>query len=99
MEQNFYFITVFARYDDRGIHAARTWGFYDNLKDAVATVRYNKTDLWETVYDYCVIEEYEIGISGYTFRRWFYKYIFEKNEYEWMEEPDELKHYCSFAIG
>ena len=99
MDNIYYFITVFARYDDRGIHAARTWGFYDNFNDAVATMRYNKTDLWETIYTYGVIEEYYQGISNYNFRRWFFKYNYEKNEYEWMEEPEELKHYVSFAIG
>ena len=98
-EQTYYFITVFRRYDRLGIHGARCWGFYDNFADAHEAIRLNVTDLWETIYDYGIIEEYLPGISGYNFRRWFYKYNIEKDEYEIIDEPEALKHYVSFAIG
>ena len=55
--------------------------------------------MWETIYDFAIIEEYLLGISGYNFNRWFYKYNIEKNTYELIDEPKELKHYCSFSIG
>ncbi len=95
----YYFITVFERYDDRGPHNMRCWGFFDSFSPAHAAIRYNRTDKWETVYDYAVVEEYYQGISGYNFRRWFYKYNQERNEYESIDEPKELKHYVSFALG
>ena len=31
-EQTFYFITVFAKYDEFGPHTMRCWGFFDNYK-------------------------------------------------------------------
>ena len=62
-------------------------------------MRLNLTDLWETVYNYGVIEEYKEGISNYTFRRWFYQYDYEKNEYDLITEPEELRHYAGFALG
>jgi hypothetical protein len=96
---NYYFITCFSSYDTYGIHTARTWGFFDNYKDADAVVRNNVTDLWETVYDYAVIEEYKTGIGGYTFERWFYAYNIETNQYEPIDEPELLRHWCGFALG
>lgn len=98
-EKNFYFITVFAKYDDRGPHNMRCWGFYDNFNDADQAIRGNFTDMWETIYDFAVIEEYLPGISGYNFNREFYKYNINEDIYEPIDEPEELKHYVSFAIG
>lgn len=95
----YYFITVFSRYDDKGPHNMRCWGFYNSLGDAHMVVENNITDIWETIYDFAVIEEYHPGISGYNFYRWFYKYNKEKDIYECIEEPKELKYYAGFAMG
>jgi hypothetical protein len=62
-------------------------------------VRNNVTDLWEYTYDYAVIEEYREGISGYTWRRWFFKYNQSIDEYQPIDEPTECTHYASFALG
>lgn len=97
-EQTFYFITVFAKYDEFGPHTMRCWGFFDNYKDAYDTLHFNTTDLWETIYDYGVIEEYNMGICNYNFNRWFFKYNQFSNEYREIKEPTELKHYCGFAL-
>ena len=98
-EKNYYFITVFQKYDNYGPHGIRCWGFFSNFEEAYRTMRLNLTDLWETVYNYGVIEEYKEGISNYTFRRWFYQYDYEKNEYDLITEPEELRHYAGFALG
>ena len=66
---------------------------------AVATVRNNVTDLWETVYDYAIIEEYYEGIGNMTFKRWFFEYNKETDAYDSIDEPRELKHYAGFALG
>ena len=95
----YYFITVFNSYDNYGIHSARCWGFYDNYWEADGALGSNKTDLWEYTYDYGVLEAYHDGISGYAFWRQFYKFNRERGFYEKIEEPEELAHYCSFAIG
>ena len=97
--KSYYFITVFCRYDEHGPHGMRCWGFYDNFAEANVNLRLNVTDLWETCYNYAVIEEYQDGISGYQFERWFYSYSRDIEQYIPMEEPKELKHYAGFALG
>lgn len=103
MEQKYYFITVFEKIDnEKGwlrTGDTRCWGFYTTFEAAHKTIRSNITDLWETIYDYGIIEEFCEGISGYSGNRWFYKYNQEKNEYESIDEPEEFYHYASFAIG
>jgi len=98
----YYFITVFCDehfYDECIPCHMRCWGFYDNFDDADQAIRGNFTDMWETIYDFAVIEEYLPGISGYNFNRWFYKYNIEQDIYEPIDEPLGLKHYVGFAMG
>lgn len=101
-DKTYWFIIVFTKFDDKyGIKGARTWGFYSNKEDALNTLKYNITDLWETVYDYAVLEAYHEGISGYDFeeeRLWF-KYDRFHNSYKKIEEPKEMKGYVGFAFG
>ena len=99
-KQKYYFITVFDNYDAQyGPWSMRAWGFYTHLEDAINALDKNITDLWETIYNYAVIEEYYEGISGYNFNRQFFKYDREMNSYRPIDEPKELKPYVSFAIG
>ena len=97
--KSYYFITVFSSYDEHGPHGMRCWGFYRNFNEAHNTLTNNITDLWEYTYDYGIIEEYEEGIGNYQFNRWFYKYDQKLNQYVLENEPKELKHYVSFALG
>ena len=79
----------------------RCWGFYSNFADAHATIRFNVTDLWETVYDYAVLEPYYEGISGYCFEKsaeWF-KYNKDTDCYESIERPEGASGYIGFALG
>ena len=99
MEQTYYFITVFRTYDEHGPHGMRCWGFYKDFSNAMATVRNNITDLWETIYDYAVIEEYYEGIGQTTFNHWFFKYNQKLDEYQQINQPEELRHYAGFALG
>lgn len=99
MEQKYYFITVFNSYDEFGPHSLRCWAFYNDWDDADYTLSNNMTDLWETCYNYGVIEEYHTGLFGYNFKRWFYKYNKETGFYNKINEPKELEHYVGFALG
>ena len=104
MEDKIYwFITVFEEFDSQYcIKNSRTWGFYSNKEDALKVLKENRTDIWETIYDYAVLEAYHEGISGYAFEegRQFFKYDQSMDSYLPMEtEPEEVKHYVSFAIG
>ena len=98
--KEYYFITVFRDFDDRwGIKNSRCWGFYTDKDKAKYVVENNITDLWETIYDYAVIETYDEGISGYADERIFYRYDEESNKYIEIPEPKEVKHFVSFSIG
>lgn len=98
----YWFITVFRNFDPKyGTVDSRTWGFYSNKEDALKVLNENRTDIWETIYDYAVLEAYNEGISAYNFKvgRQFFKYNQELDSYKPIEEPEEVKHYASFAIG
>lgn len=98
----YWFITVFEEFDSQyGIKGSRTWGFYSNKEDALKVLNENRTDIWETIYDYAVLEAYNEGISAYNFEegRQFFKYNQELDSYRPIEEPEEVEHYASFAIG
>ena len=101
--QKYYFITVMSKLDDSkgylSIGASRTWGFYTTLEQAFYAVSENISDLWETIYDYAVIEAYNAGISGYCFERWFFKYNQETEHYDPIQTPEAVKHYAGFALG
>lgn len=100
MMKEYYFITVFRDVDDRwGIKGARCWGFYTDLDKAKYIVENNITDLWETIYNYAVIETYNEGISGYADERIFYQYDIEKEKYIQIPELKEVKPFVSFSIG
>lgn len=107
MEDNkiYWFITVMGRCDmiDGFLHTrpTRCWGFYSNKEDALFALHTNMTDMWETIYNYAVLEPYMEGISGYDFetpREWF-KYNKNTNSYEPIEEPEGVKNYAGFALG
>lgn len=98
----YWFITVFRNFDPKyGTVNSRTWGFYSDKEDALKVLNENRTDIWETIYDYAVLEAYHEGISGYDFKegRQFFEYNQELDSYRPIEEPEEVKHYASFAIG
>ena len=79
--------------------ANRCWGFYKDKDKAIQAVEENWTDMWETCYDYAMIEEYEEGISHTTFWRKFYKFNEEKGGYDEIEEPKEWGCFHGFALG
>ncbi|SNX54151.1 hypothetical protein [Thermoanaerobacterium sp. RBIITD] len=97
-----YFITVIEDFDkDYGVKGcSRCVGYYNTFEKANKAVRENKCDLWETCYNYAVIEKIEEGLYQTSYeKRWFYKFDCDKGIYEPIEEPEEVKHWCNFAIG
>ena len=78
----------------------RTWGFYSERETAVQALHENWTDMWETCYDYAVIEKYDEGISHCNFdsRQWF-KFDEERGGYFEIAEPKCVKHVGSIALG
>lgn len=102
--KTYWFITVMEKLEKNSkgflsTGCTRCWGFYSNKEDALNTLHENRTDLWETIYDYAVLEEYYEGISNSTMKRQFFKYNREKDGYFEIEEPECVKNTCDFALG
>ena len=99
-----YTITVMTKLelDDKGwldTGSQRIVGFRHEFDDAVEVVKENMCDIYETIYNYAVIEKVEPFLYPDCLTRWFYKYNREKDSYEPIEEPACVKHFASFAIG
>ncbi len=77
----------------------RTWGYYKDYNMALRVLHGNRTDIWETCYDYAVLEKFGEGISPYCEERHWFKYNRERDGYFEIEEPECVKHLCNFAIG
>ena len=102
----YWFITVFetAETDNFGwpkIGDTRCWGFYTDKEDALNILHSNITDLWESCYNYAVLEPYYEGICGIGPKRdrQFFKYNKEENGYVEIDEPDGFNHVIGLGIG
>jgi len=96
-----YFITVMTKPKKGSMISdeSRCWGFYPNLSQAKNAVENNITDLWETIYDYAVIEIIRPGIAYPAEIVQWYKYRIGSKKYEPVNEPKWAKNICNFAIG
>lgn len=74
-------------------------GYYTDLDVAIKAVTSNACDINETVYDYAVIEEVSEGLYNPSIKSYWFKYNREKDSYEPIDEPNEVKHICGFSIG
>lgn len=102
-DKSYWFITVMRKLEKNSkgfleTGCTRCWGFYSNKEDALNTLHENRTDLWETIYDYAVLEEYYEGISNHTLNRQFFEYDKDKDGYFEIEEPECVKRFIGFAL-
>jgi len=84
--------------------SSRCVGYYDNFKDADEVVKNNLGDIFETIYNYAVIEKVKPGLYPCCRERWFYKVHIKNNSwqdaiYKPIDEPYCVKHVVNFAIG
>ena len=87
-------ITGFPVYGD-----SRAPGFYTSVDEARETIKNNRGDLWETIYDYATIEKASEGLyGGHNLHEW-YKYNRETDRYERIETPKFERHICGIVIG
>lgn len=77
----------------------RLVGYYTDKDSAFAAVINNSCDINETCYNYALIEEVEEGLYNPAFNRWWFKFNYDRGEYEQIDEPDVVNHYCGFTIG
>lgn len=73
--------------------------FYD-LEDAVTALHENRADMFETCYDYAVIEEVCEGIYGTIpeTAKWF-EWDTERQGYYECETPSGAEHVIAYGIG
>jgi hypothetical protein len=99
-----YFITTIehlpkGNYKDMG--STRCVGYYKTFEDANECVVNNNGDIWEYLYDYCVIEKIEEGLYRYAFDndRHFYKFNLEIKKYDPIDAPEEFDGIVGLSIG
>lgn len=96
-----YIITVYERMEkEEGnipklLHLTNI-GWIASLDDAKEFVKKNVLDMWETCYNYAIISEVVEGLYKQPKQEFFYKYNMEKELYEEIERPEELKHLSGF---
>ena len=91
-----YFITTIDSKDND----MRCVGYYSTFEKAEEAVLDNACDIWETCYDYCVIENVEEGLYQYDQNPVWYKWDDLNEEYKRIEEvPEEYKKQIGFGIG
>ena len=100
-----YFITVMSNpvstLDPKILHPLheRCWGFYKNLDYAKRAVLYNRTDMWEYLYNYAVIEEYHEGVPAMAEEIQWYKFDRDKGKYLKIRKPTWSEGTANWAIG
>ena len=67
---------------------SRTVGYFKDLNKAKEIVENNCYDLFETFYDYAVIEEVPEGIYPLYENQVWYKWNLKENKYEECERPE-----------
>lgn len=78
-------------------NAERCFGYYIELEDAITALRLNSCNMFETMYEYAVIEKIGEGIHPDAEIMGWYKYNEEANSYE----PIEVGRtgFCNYAFG
>ena len=79
--------------------STRVVGYYREKEHALECVKYNCGDIWETCYNYAVVEKVEEGLYGITHEREFFKYNRETGEYDPYPEPDFMGHFVGLTMS
>ena len=94
-----YFITTIET-KKGDIKDTRCVGYYKTFEKAEEAVLDNACDIWETCYDYAVIENVEEGLYQYDQNPVWYKWDDLNEEYVKMEgKPEQYKNQIGFGIG
>lgn len=95
-----YFITTI----DSKNEDTRCVGYFKTFEKAEDIVLYNACDIWESCYDYAVIENIKEGLYQYDFHPTWYKYHKLLGGYIKCERPEKINSKGSintvgYAIG
>jgi len=84
-----FFITTIENIDDEMFDLSRTVGYVESLEEAKEILEYNCCDLYETIYEYAVIEDIKPGLyQGHKGKKYWFKWNEEKEGYEEIEKPE-----------
>lgn len=92
----FFITTIDTRNNDK-----RCVGYYSTFENAETAVLNNACDIWETCYDYVVIENVDEGLYQYDQNAVWYKWndLDEKYIKRIEGRPEQYKNIVGFAIG
>lgn len=79
--------------------ATRVVGFYHEKENAIDAVKENAGDIWETCYDYAIVETVEPGLYQSSHDRWIFKHNPSTGGYDEIPEPEILNHTVGITIG
>lgn len=74
-------------------------GWFPTLEEAKDILINNKTDLWETVYHYGVIETVPKGMYNFNKEKIYFKYNRENNKYEELPKEEILLEFTSYGFN
>lgn len=93
-----YFITTIQEKNNEIIDQ-RCVGYMDTYEDAKEIVKYNEYDIFETIYNYAVIEAIPSGVYKYDTEPQWFKYNEEVENYYECDKPEFAKGMVGFGIG
>lgn len=91
-----YFITAITDIEEEKV-GIKCFGYFSELEEAEKAVVHNKFDMWETIYNYIVIEKIKEGIHSIAEEIGWYKYNEKKGGFIKIDYTNIS--FCNCAIG
>lgn len=79
--------------------SSRVVGYYKHWNDGVKAMHDNRCDIWETIYEYGVLEDLDEGLYPNVNKCQFFKWNKEKEGFFEIETPSFLNHFSNLTIG
>ena len=97
-----YMVTVMLYKNDSTVDY-RTWAWYTDVNKALNSVETNMGDMFESTYNYALVEEIEEGMPARSKVIQWYKAVYKKGinfpRVVKIKEPKQFKRQCNFSIG
>lgn len=77
----------------------RTVGWFNDYDEAEKIVLENQCDLWETIYDYAVIDWIPKGLYQSDGGYFWFKFNIETSKYELVDCPKGFENIIGIGIG
>lgn len=91
-----YFVTTIDTLEDDN----RCVGYFKTFEEAEHVVLDNVCDIWETCYNFVVIENIKEGLYQYDYDAKWYEWNYDKKRYEKTDKiPGAYQDQIGFAIG